>query len=68
MEKQSYSARLKNMVTTIDSYGTPINLTYKSKTTFQSFLGGMVTIVCKFIVFAFLVMKLKNVYHKVATI
>jgi hypothetical protein len=67
-QHNSYSSKFKELITSIDSYGTPINLTYKSKTTFKSFLGGFVTIICKLVILIFLILKLKSVYDKDSTI
>jgi hypothetical protein len=67
-KKKSYSSRIRDLITNIDSYGTPINLTYNRKTTFQSFIGGSVTLICKFVISIFLILKLNSVYNKDSTI
>lgn len=64
----SLSTTFKRFIINADNFGTPIGLTYKNKRTFQSFLGGCVTIICQIFVFVFLALKVKSVYDKDSTI
>ena len=54
---------LFRMVRRVDSYGHPINLTYRGETTYKSYFGGVVTIITRIAILAFLISELINVMH-----
>ena len=43
-----------NFITAQDKYGHPIKLNYKGKATYQTFVGGLISIVFKVIIYAFI--------------
>ena len=56
--------RLNSLLRTQDNYGHPINLTYKSDTTYKSTLGGVLSLIAKIGMIIFFIVELKNVFSK----
>eukprot|EP00347_Sterkiella_histriomuscorum_P004461 403360374 len=59
-----FKNKFKRLVRSVDMYGAPINLMYKSKDTYQTILGGIFTIITRLAVLAFFMYGLINVYNK----
>jgi hypothetical protein len=56
--KRTSLCNIKNKIKNFDSYGTPIYLTYKKQTAFRSFLGGIVTIIIRLAILAYLIFQI----------
>eukprot|EP00347_Sterkiella_histriomuscorum_P017004 403351025 len=63
-----FRGKIKRMVRSVDMYGAPINLMYKSKDTYQTFLGGFFTIITRLAVLLYFILGLTDIYNKQGTI
>ena len=59
---------IKEFVTSLDVYGTPILLTFNKKTKFKSFIGGITTIIFRLAVFAYFTYLVSNIYTRLTVI
>lgn len=64
----SYKKKIKTWVRRQDIYGVPINLTYKNENTFQTMPGGVITLMYRCVIFAFLLFQVSDLFKKVNTI
>ena len=51
-------------VKSLDSFGKPLGFSYKDKETFTTIVGGVVTIISKLLLLAYICLGLKDVYLK----
>lgn len=63
-KKSTALQKFKRGVTKIDIYGAPISLTYNKETTFKSLLGGIITIIQRVAVFAYLLFQIWLLYNR----
>ena len=54
----SLTKSLKKTIRGFDIYGSPIQLTYKKETTFKSLLGGVVTLLTRLGILAYLFLQI----------
>lgn len=56
--------RLQNFIKKQDMYGVPINLTYKNDNTYKTIQGGIVTMISRMIIVAFLLLHVKDLARR----
>jgi hypothetical protein len=66
--KRKSTSKLLKFIKSIDIYGHPISLTYKSETTYKSIIGGFSTILSRAAILGYLASYLVNVYNNDCTI
>eukprot|EP00347_Sterkiella_histriomuscorum_P008262 403345754 len=64
VKKYSLSQRLQKGVKRLDVFGIPVSLTYKSDPHLKSFIGGLVTLLVRIGVFAFLATQIIDVINR----
>lgn len=52
----------------LDTYGVPVNLTYKKNPEIKSSLGGLMTILSRLLIITYLGLKFKDVFNRKYTI
>ena len=52
----------------LDTYGIPVNLTYKKNAEFKSSLGGLMTIISRLLILTFLGLEIKDVFRRKYTL
>jgi hypothetical protein len=62
------SKRCKKFLKSVDVYGVPVSMTYKSDPQIKSTVGGFATIFARLIVLGYLALQLKTVLDKVYTL
>lgn len=55
---------MREFITSYDSFGVPIELKFKGKSQIQSFAGGIVSIICRCIVFYYLCTKVLLLFNQ----
>jgi hypothetical protein len=60
----SKKEKAKNYIQSIDIYGVPITLNFKGKSVYQTFLGGMFTVITGLIIAAYFLSGISNVAQR----
>ena len=55
---------LDNFIKSQDSFPTPIQLTFRQQTEVKTFAGGLVSMLAKLVILAFLALKIKEIHEK----
>jgi hypothetical protein len=59
---------ISKYITKIDIYGHPINLTYRGSSTYKTLLGGLFTMLVRFLVLAFFLYEMMGVIYNTPSI